>query len=171
MCFDLMCFDLTRFQGVAASGEDLLEAFGTEDHEKACLEILRAGDLQVRTLRCARRAGVVVVVVVVMWWRCWGVKCLPRRPRRRAQVSEGERAVALSNMFKDVATIVTEKCVNPTTQRPYVRGRGLCARVRRFAAAVARRYTLSMIERAMHEAHVALVASRSAKQQVRVWGI
>ena len=35
------------------------------------------------------------------------------------QVGEKERNLQLSNLSKDIATIVSEKCVNPETSRPY----------------------------------------------------
>ena len=50
----------------------------------------------------------------------------------------------LSALFKDVASIVAEKCVNPGTQRPY---------------------TTSMIERALRDLHFSVDTKRSAKQQ------
>ena len=50
----------------------------------------------------------------------------------------------LSALFKDVASIVAEKCVNPGTQRPY---------------------TISMIERALRDLHFSVDTKRSAKQQ------
>ncbi len=50
----------------------------------------------------------------------------------------------LGALFKDVATIIAEKCVNPGTQRPY---------------------TVSMIERALRDAHFSVDPKRGAKQQ------
>lgn len=50
----------------------------------------------------------------------------------------------LSSMFKDVASIIAEKCVNPNTQRPY---------------------TISMIERALKDVHFSVDPKRGAKQQ------
>lgn len=35
------------------------------------------------------------------------------------QVSEKERNAAISDMYRDVVTIVVEKCVNPNSNRPY----------------------------------------------------
>ena len=35
------------------------------------------------------------------------------------KVSDKERQVALESVFRDVATIVSEKCVNPASNRPY----------------------------------------------------
>ena len=62
----------------------------------------------------------------------------------RAQVSDKERDMELGALFKDVATIIAEKCVNPGTQRPY---------------------TVSMIERALRDAHFSVDPKRGAKQQ------
>jgi SBDS protein C-terminal domain len=59
-------------------------------------------------------------------------------------VSEKERKVELSALFKDVASIIVEKCVNPETQRPY---------------------TLGMIERGLRDVHIAVDPKRPAKQQ------
>jgi ribosome maturation protein SDO1 len=59
-------------------------------------------------------------------------------------VSDKERDVELSSMFKDVASIIAEKCVNPGTQRPY---------------------TISMIERALKDVHFSVDPKRGAKQQ------
>lgn len=62
-----------------------------------------------------------------------------------SQISEGERAVQIQNRFKNVATIVSEKCVNPQNMRPY---------------------PVSTIETAMRDTiHFAAVTSKSAKQQ------
>jgi ribosome maturation protein SDO1 len=62
-----------------------------------------------------------------------------------AQISEGERAVQTASMFRNVATIVAGKCVNPGTMRPY---------------------PVSTIEAAMRETiHFSVALNRSAKQQ------
>lgn len=47
-------------------------------------------------------------------------------------------------MFKDVATTIAEKCVNPTNKHPY---------------------PVSMIEKAMRECHIAVKPNKSSKQQ------
>lgn len=47
-------------------------------------------------------------------------------------------------MFKDVATTVADKCVNPETKRPY---------------------PVSMIEKAMKDVHFSVKPNRNAKQQ------
>ena len=60
------------------------------------------------------------------------------------QVSDKERQAQQEAMFKDIATTVAEKCVNPETKIPY---------------------PVSMIEKAMKECHIAVKPNRSAKQQ------
>lgn len=61
------------------------------------------------------------------------------------QVAGKERESQLSSQFRDIATIVMQKTINPETQRPY---------------------TISMIERLMHEIHFAVDPSSSSKKQV-----
>ena len=61
------------------------------------------------------------------------------------QVSEKERHAQLESMFRDIATIVSDKCVNPDTKRPY---------------------TVTMIEKAMKDLHFSVKPTRNTKQQV-----
>lgn len=61
------------------------------------------------------------------------------------QVAGKERESQLSNQFRDIATIVMQKTINPETHRPY---------------------TISMIERLMHEIHFAVDPHNSSKKQV-----
>ncbi|CAI8006613.1 Ribosome maturation protein SBDS, partial [Geodia barretti] len=60
------------------------------------------------------------------------------------QVSEKERQSQLESTFRDVATVVADKCVNPETKRPY---------------------TVGVVERAMRDAHVSLKPHKNTKQQ------
>lgn len=60
------------------------------------------------------------------------------------QVSDKERHTQLEQMFRDIATIVADKCVNPETKRPY---------------------TVILIERAMKDIHYSVKTNRSTKQQ------
>ncbi|XP_020504898.1 ribosome maturation protein SBDS [Labrus bergylta] len=60
------------------------------------------------------------------------------------QVSDKERQSQLETTFRDIATIVAEKCVNPETKRPY---------------------TVSLIERAMKDIHYSIKPNKSSKQQ------
>ncbi|XP_053674973.1 ribosome maturation protein SBDS [Anopheles nili] len=60
------------------------------------------------------------------------------------QVSERERQDQLDSLFKEIATIVAEKCVNPETKRPY---------------------PVSIIEKSMKDNHYSIKSHRKAKQQ------
>ncbi|XP_060903137.1 ribosome maturation protein SBDS [Labrus mixtus] len=60
------------------------------------------------------------------------------------QVSDKERQSQLETSFRDIATIVAEKCVNPETKRPY---------------------TVNLIERAMKDIHYSIKPNKSSKQQ------
>lgn len=63
------------------------------------------------------------------------------------QIAGKERESQLSSQFRDIATIVMQKTINPETKRPY---------------------TISMIERLMHEIHFAVDPNSSSKKQV-IW--
>ncbi|KAG1671280.1 hypothetical protein FOA52_010851 [Chlamydomonas sp. UWO 241] len=60
------------------------------------------------------------------------------------QVADKERKVEYDNLFRDVACVLVEKCVNPETSRPY---------------------TITMLERALRDAHFNVDPKRGAKQQ------
>ncbi|KAJ2816284.1 hypothetical protein IWW50_006555 [Coemansia erecta] len=60
------------------------------------------------------------------------------------QVSDKERHHQLDNMFRDIATVVVEMCINPNTQQ---------------------QYTVTMVEKAMSDIHYSVNTNRSAKQQ------
>lgn len=60
-------------------------------------------------------------------------------------MADKEREAQLSNNFRDIATIVMAKTVNPETEHPY---------------------TITMIERLMREVHFAVDPHRNSKQQV-----
>ncbi|XP_066931995.1 ribosome maturation protein SBDS-like [Clytia hemisphaerica] len=60
------------------------------------------------------------------------------------QVSDKERTQQLETMFRDIASIVSDKCVNPDTKRPY---------------------TVGVIESAMKEIHYSVKPTKSTKQQ------
>jgi hypothetical protein len=150
-------------QGVVASGEDLTEAFGTDDHEKACLEILRAGDLQVAAgagraeagggtlAQCSQRDNRLSSDHVIVTYagvggrarRCTVESVQGRRDDRDGEVREPDDAAAIHG-----ATRCARAMVSDWTSRARVHAQ------------------LSMIERAMHDAHIALVPTRGAKQQV-----
>ena len=60
------------------------------------------------------------------------------------QVSEQERGAQIDGIFRDVASIVTDKTINPENNRPY---------------------TISMIQNAMRQIHYSVNVSKSAKSQ------
>ena len=60
------------------------------------------------------------------------------------QVSEKERAAALDAIFRDIAVLVSDMCVNPTSRRPY---------------------PVRMIEQGMRDAHYSIRQTKSAKSQ------
>lgn len=60
------------------------------------------------------------------------------------QVGEKERSHQLGNLWKDIATQVAEKCVDPSTQRPY---------------------SVGLIEKAMSEIHFNVRSDKPAKSQ------
>ena len=64
--------------------------------------------------------------------------------RGALQVGERERDAEYELMFRDVVNLLCEKCVNPTTKRPY---------------------TFGVLERAMRDLHVRVDLRRSAKVQ------
>jgi len=61
------------------------------------------------------------------------------------EVSEKERSLHFETLFKDIAATLSEKCINPISKRPY---------------------PVSIIEKALRDAHFAVVPSKTAKAQV-----
>lgn len=131
-------------QGIIAKGEDMREAFGTDDHMKVALVILEKGELEV--------SGACTT-------------CLPGRRRQRQRAphfrprgdtrhqaalpplptsADKERALLFDQLFRDIATIIADKCVNPQTSRPY---------------------TVTLIEKALRDAHFSVNPAKNAKQQ------
>ncbi|XP_073294803.1 uncharacterized protein [Primulina huaijiensis] len=70
--------------------------------------------------------------------------CLEILEKGELQVAGKERDSKLSSQFRDIATLVMQKTFNPETRRPY---------------------TISMIERLMHEIHFAVDPNSSSKKQ------
>lgn len=70
--------------------------------------------------------------------------CLEILQHGELQVSEKERKDQMENTFRDIATIVAEKCVNKTTGK---------------------QFTVGVIERALQEAHYSVHPTKTAKQQ------
>lgn len=70
--------------------------------------------------------------------------CLQILAKGELQVSEKERHSQMESTFREIATVVTEKCVNPETNRPY---------------------TVTMIEKAMKDLHFSVKPGKNTKQQ------
>ncbi|KAK9681936.1 hypothetical protein RND81_10G038200 [Saponaria officinalis] len=70
--------------------------------------------------------------------------CIEILEKGELLVAGKEREAQLSSQFRDIATIVMQKIVNPKTKRPY---------------------TISMIERLMHEIHFAVDPHSNSKKQ------
>ncbi|KAG2305320.1 hypothetical protein Bca4012_064381 [Brassica carinata] len=70
--------------------------------------------------------------------------CLEILDKGELQVAGKERESQFSSLFRDIATIVMQKTINPETQRPY---------------------TISMVERLMHEIHFAVDPHSNSKKQ------
>ncbi|RKO83399.1 SBDS protein C-terminal domain-containing protein [Blyttiomyces helicus] len=60
------------------------------------------------------------------------------------QIGDKERSQQLETLYRDIATTVAEKCVNPETNRPY---------------------TVTMVEKAMGDLHFSVNPNKGAKQQ------
>ncbi|XP_057521744.1 uncharacterized protein LOC130801844 [Amaranthus tricolor] len=70
--------------------------------------------------------------------------CLEILEKGELQVAGKEREAQLCSQFRDIATIVMQKTINPETKHPY---------------------TISMIERLMHEIHFAVDPHSNSKKQ------
>ncbi|XP_065174933.1 ribosome maturation protein SBDS-like [Sycon ciliatum] len=70
--------------------------------------------------------------------------CLKILEKGELQVSDKERQVQLESMFKDIATTVADKCINPETKKPY---------------------TVSLIIKAMKDIHYSVKTTKNTKQQ------
>jgi ribosome maturation protein SDO1 len=106
-------------KGEIASKEDLVKAFKHDDVEKIILE----------------------VYTIYIWIYTKILK------KGDIQITEKERSIQLEQVTKDIASIISSKCINPDTKRPY---------------------TSSMVEKAMSDLHVSINTSKSAKQQVPI---
>eukprot|EP00741_Cyanophora_paradoxa_P001391 tig00000488_g1346.t1 len=70
--------------------------------------------------------------------------CLEILAKGELQVSDKERAVELDSRFHEIATIVAEKCIDRTTQKPM---------------------PVTLIEKAMRDMHYSINPNKNAKQQ------
>jgi len=114
-------------KGVLAKSKDLVKAFGTDDQTKICIEVPLVQS-PTPAIRCPIHSLLLQIL-----------------EKGELQVSGKEREAQLSSQFRDIATIVMEKTINPETRRPY---------------------TITMIERLMHEIHFAVDPNLTSKEQV-----
>jgi len=70
--------------------------------------------------------------------------CIEILEKGELQVSDKERHQHLENLYKEIATTVADKCVNPETKRPY---------------------TTSLIEQSMKDSHYNVNPTKNAKVQ------
>lgn len=111
-------------KGLVAKKEDLVRAFGTDNQTDVCIEVI--------LLTLLLLEGVIVFAFQIL-------------AKGELQVSDRERQSQLDSTFRDIATIVADKCVNPGNKRPYPVG---------------------VIERAMKEdIHYSVKPSKGSKQQ------
>lgn len=121
-------------KGQVARREDLVRVFGTDDQTEICKQVVLGQGC------CPLQPPTVCVCP------------LPPQilEKGEVQVSEKERQSQLETMFRDIATIVADKCVNPETRRPY---------------------TVGVVERAMKDAHISVKPHKNTKQQVSLVGL
>lgn len=126
-------------KGQVAKKDDLTKSFGTDDLTEICKQVR---SIFLPTCHPPRPLLYSPSLPVIF----------PSPPpgqilaKGELQVSDKERHSQLETMFRDIATIVAEKCVNPETKRPY---------------------TVNLIEAAMKDIHYSVKANKSTKQQVR----
>uniref|UniRef100_A0AAZ1X9X1 Ribosome maturation protein SBDS n=1 Tax=Oreochromis aureus TaxID=47969 RepID=A0AAZ1X9X1_OREAU len=122
-------------KGQVAKKDDLTKAFGTDDLTEICKQV---SNIPMSTHCKYKPCHLLYVGLFVLFF------LLKILAKGELQVSDKERQSQLETMFRDIATIVAEKCVNPETKRPY---------------------TVSLIERAMKDIHYSVKPNKSTKQQ------
>jgi ribosome maturation protein SDO1 len=127
-------------KGVLAKSKDLIKAFGTDDQTKICIEVPIPCPIQ-----SPPRIDACCYTVTLLGYDPIDSLLLQILEKGELQVSGKEREAQLSSQFRDIATIVMEKTINPETRRPY---------------------TITMIERLMHEIHFAVDPNLTSKEQV-----
>lgn len=129
-------------KGQVAKKEDLTKAFGTEDQTEICKQVTYFIPFN-SFWYCT------ILSVYLCPHQSCPFLCFPRGKilaKGELQVSDKERQAQLETMFRDIATIVSEKCINPETRRPY---------------------TVNLIERAMKDIHYSVNTNKNSKQQVK----
>lgn len=106
--------------------------------------------LQARTVFCNVSKGQVAKkedLIASFGTEDQNVICQEILAKGELQVSEKERHVQQDSMLKEIATMVSDKCVNPESKRPY---------------------PVTMIEKAMKDIHYSVKPNRNCKQQVNI---
>lgn len=136
-----------------ASSKDLQDAFGKDDVEELLRHILDKGEYHVRACvsasvyvhrPCLALCDMGVGQTLVRPYTSIHPPTVPTPSPPPTQPSDKEREAMLESAYRDIATIVTEKTVNPASNRPY---------------------TLNMVLNGMKALHFAVNPTRSAKQQ------
>ena len=70
--------------------------------------------------------------------------CIQILAKGELQISEKERSHQLEETYRDIATIIADKCVNPETKRPY---------------------TVTIIEKCLKQLHFSVKPNKNSKQQ------
>lgn len=133
-------------KGQVAKKDDLTKSFGTDDLTEICkqVRIFFIPTFQITSVHPRSLPSHLYVIHLSNTIAFFPLEKI--LAKGELQVSDKERQAQLETMFRDIATIVAEKCVNPDTKRPY---------------------TVSLIERAMKDIHYSVKASKSTKQQVK----
>jgi ribosome maturation protein SDO1 len=118
-------------KGEVAKSNDLKKSFGTEDRNTIAREVSSILLLHNRELKFSFLLFFLLQIL----------------SKGEVQVGDKEREHDIAAVRREIATLVAEKCVDPTTQTPY---------------------SVSIIEKAMAEAGYSVRANKNAKSQVRL---
>lgn len=131
-------------KGQVAKKDDLTKAFGTDDLTEICKQVRHVffPSHLMFTLYPLPLPHLLPAVSFFLFFFFFGQILA----KGELQVSDKERQSQMESMFRDIATVVAEKCVNPQTKRPY---------------------TVNLIERAMKDIHYSVKTGKNTKQQVR----
>lgn len=129
-------------KGQVAKKDDLTKAFGTDDLTEICKQVRHVFFLPTSCSHCILSYFLTFYLLCPFFFFFFGQILA----KGELQVSDKERQSQMESMFRDIATVVAEKCVNPQTKRPY---------------------TVNLIERAMKDIHYSVKTGKNTKQQVR----
>ncbi|XP_053202763.1 ribosome maturation protein SBDS-like isoform X2 [Panonychus citri] len=90
---------------------------------------------------------VILCSIIFLSWCCSSWILIEILDKGELQISEKERQASLESAFKDIATIIADKCINPETKRPY---------------------PVTMIEKSLKQIHFSVKPNKSNKSQALV---